>query len=287
MGENDKRDAEERSKILLEGRVSEGLYAYSDSMLIENKSAEGIKGTIIVSDVHLGYDYQYADTGIRFLLKGDDSVYSKILQLRKHYSNWLGIEADSIAFNGDIIDDFALKNVESRRSINLFFSRLSLKFRRVYLIRGNHDKMLDTLTLKDNCSISEYVILGHIIVMHGDRSIEELNAKDDMKKKGVNSIIIGHEHPVLRLNDGIREEKYKCIVIFDDVHLGTLISRIYLMPAFNPNIEGTDIMQQSFMSPLLTNAMSKRTRILVHDKNAGNVKGKFLDFGSVDDVKSL
>ena len=321
MGNENSSNSKEYSRGAPHRKIQDGLYAYADSLLIiPNKksvnkpsgskgqaNSENYKkdnsiihnaetgssddadkdGLLVVSDVHLGYDYQYDEVGIRFLLKDDDSVHAQITELRLYFESKLNIRVNKIAFNGDIIDDFALKSVKSRRSINMFFAKISDEFERVYLIRGNHDKMLDTLILKDNCSISEYLCEGGFLLVHGDRSLKDIEiSKEDTND--CKAIIMGHEHPVLRLTDSLHEESYKCLVIFDKVQLAgsndskgnNSSGRVILMPAFNQNITGTDISNLNFMSPLLSNVDAEMSTILVYDYD----RDGFLEFGSIADL---
>ena len=73
---------------------------------------------------------------------------------------------------------------------------------------------------------------------------------------GVETLIIGHEHPAITLREGRKTEKFKCFL------RGRWKGKeLIVLPAFNPLMEGTDILTEPAISPLVK--QMKRREVFV------------------------
>jgi putative SbcD/Mre11-related phosphoesterase len=89
------------------------------------------------------------------------------------------------------------------------------------------------------------------------------------------TIIIGHEHPAVSLVSGSRTERYKCF-------LKGKFSRkdLIVTPSCNMLIEGTDILKEKLLSPILKNVDLKNFEAYI-------VEDKIYDFGKVKDLNKF
>jgi len=116
----------------------------------------------------------------------------------------------------------------------------------------------------DEAELKTNIIMGDILITHGD--IVDRN----IAMKSIKNIIIGHEHPSIVLQSGVRSEKYKCFL------KGKYKKKILIvMPSSNTLIEGSDVLREKFMSPYLRD-ISKFEIFAIGDK--------IYDFGTVKDV---
>ena len=87
------------------------------------------------------------------------------------------------------------------------------------------------------------------------------------------TIVVGHEHPAVSVREGSRVEVFKCWL------LGKWKGRdLLVMPSFNLMAEGTDILSERLLSPLLTDIEGFRV-FAVSDE------GEVLPFGTVADLR--
>ena len=190
--------------------------------------------TLIVSDLHLGLEDRHA--GATSLIARSQAVLDGIRAEAR------GVER--VVFNGDVLDDFALSNPQSRTLIGHMLRSFSRSHDTV-LIRGNHDPMLATLGAGAVFSSSR---IGPVLVTHGDRSLEEVASDEDLR--ACSTIIIGHEHPAVTLSDGIRSERFKCFVRIPQLSTRFGSKELIVMPSAHPDLIGSDIV--SMRSPIIT-----------------------------------
>ena len=219
--------------------------------------------SLILSDLHLGLEDQFAESGHGFLFSSAEAIVEGIL----------GLEAPAreLILNGDIIDDFALRNPRSRRAIERSLIALGTKFEVLTLLKGNHDVMLATLPLPENAQISSYALRESILIMHGDR------LPDELESLRFDAMIIGHEHPCVQLSDTLRSERFKCFLLGTS-RIGNRTFSVLVMPAAHPEVLGTAVHEGAFMSPVLKGADLGQMRVYVAHNGV-------LDFGTLNDMK--
>ena len=104
-----------------------------------------------------------------------------------------------------------------------------------------------------------------ILVIHGDKIPSESLLKE------AKAIIIGHEHPAVSIQDGPRTELFKCFLA--GKYKG---KSLIAMPSFNLVTEGTDIMKERLLSPLLKQNLKDFRVFAVADRVYGFGKVKEL-----------
>ncbi|MBI2108320.1 metallophosphoesterase [Candidatus Woesearchaeota archaeon] len=221
-----------------------------------------VKNTLIIADVHIGIEEAMNRQGIfvpRFqfpdLLKRMKGIFDALK----------GRKIERIVINGDLKHEFGTISDQEWRHTLKFIDFLSRHCSEILLVKGNHDTILGPIADKRKVKLVESVILGDILICHGDKVPEKIG-----KHK---TIIIGHEHPAVSIRDNIRVETYKCYLV------GKYRGKdLIVQPSFNLVTEGTDILKERLLSPFLHK---------IDDFNVCAVEDKIYDLGKVKSLKPL
>ncbi len=235
-------------------KVKDNVYFYDNSIILNFKDFDYV--FLILSDLHLNFDSKYSSMGIDFLLKDYKDLFNKIVFLKNDVEKIFNKKVSYIIFNGDIIDEFSLTQ-KNRLKVKKFFSLIKDEFENIVLIKGNHDVMLKTFFLHENFVLKDFFVVNNFLIYHGDKSFLEIEKKLNKKSiENIDTFILGHEHPVFLIDDGIVSEKFKCIFT-SNVNVNFKIFNfkknidIVLMPSFNPDILGSNVNDFVFMNDLL------------------------------------
>ncbi|MGZ7069498.1 MAG: metallophosphoesterase [Methanobacterium sp.] len=195
-----------------------------------------INDYIIISDLHLGYEYALNAEGLmipRFQYK---MIVKRLEEIIDH-SN-----ARKIIVNGDLKHEFSKITSQEWKEVMNFIEFLNEHFDEIILIKGNHDNFTRFIAEKNDLEVYENYTVENFLVLHGDKIPQNFNSmKED-------TVIIGHEHPSIGLRSGERVEKLKCYLkgVVND-------KNFIIMPSFNFVTEGSDVLQQKTISPFLKN----------------------------------
>ncbi|MFH1054677.1 MAG: metallophosphoesterase [Candidatus Altiarchaeota archaeon] len=130
------------------------------------------------------------------------------------------------------------------------------------LVRGNHDRVIGPVA--GRVRVVESLKLGTTLFVHGHEVPKEI--------KGVRTLVVGHEHPCISLREEGRIEKVKCFLV------GRWKSRnLIVLPSMNFVTEGTDVLTERPLSPLLQEDIGKF-------KAYGVDKGEILYFGRLEEI---
>ncbi len=211
---------------------------------------------IVISDLHLGYEGYLEKRGVlvpRFQIKDTINQIQELLNK---------LEIKTIILNGDVKHEFGKILSQEWKDITKLFDLLN-KYE-VIVVKGNHDVILYPITDKKNIKLVQEYRIDNILFIHGDYT-----PKLD---KTIKTIIMGHEHPAISFKDKGRIEKYKCF-LKGEYSGKTLI----VQPSFNPLIEGSDVMKEQFLSPLLKDLSNFQIRVIY--------KEKVLNFGKLNKLR--
>ena len=212
-----------------------------------------IKGQniLIISDLHIGYEEALTKQGIlvpKFHFKDLVKRLEKLFDFIKD----TGRKVDLIIINGDLKHEFGFISDEEWRNTLKCIDFLSRKSKDIILVQGNHDKILGPIADKRKVRLVSEFIVGDIMICHGDK-IPDIPSP-------IKTIIIGHEHPAITLQDGIRSETFKTFVV-GKYNKKNLI----VQPSFNQFVEGTDMLEESVLSPFLKQDLGKFEVYIVAD----------------------
>ncbi len=192
-----------------------------------------IDDTLIISDLHLGYESSLNKQGLMIPQFQYDKIIDSLDEIQKRAST------SNIILNGDIKHDFGNINKQEWKEVLDFIDYLSDEFINIEVIRGNHDKLIEPILNKRNLRLKDNIVLNNYLICHGDKI--PLNIPED-----VDTIIIGHEHPCIGISSGRREEKFKSYLKGSWENYNLII-----MPSFNHISQGSDILSQKTISPFI------------------------------------
>ena len=203
--------------------------------------------TLIIADSHIGYEESLNRQGIlipRFHFKDLIERLEKIL--RK-------IKPETIIINGDIKHELGKISEQEWRYTLRLIDFLNRHCKSLFLIRGNHDKVLGPIAKKRNIQVADQIIIDNILITHGNKLVKI--------PKQIKTIIIGHEHPAVGLREQTRTETFKCFL------KGKYKSKtLIVQPSFNLVTEGTDITKEKTLSPFLKQNLTNFECYIVADK---------------------
>lgn len=200
--------------------------------------------TIIISDLHLGYEESLGKQGILV----PRTQYKKII---KHL-DWITKEVtvEQVILNGDIKHEFGTISKQEWREVLRLIEYFEQKNIKITIIKGNHDTILGPIARKKQLKEVKEARHKNILITHGDYEPE----------KTAPIIIMGHEHPAITLRDKAKSEKYKCFIRGNYKK-----SLLIVQPSMNPLTEGTDVTKEQVLSPLITN-LPEFEVFIVNDK---------------------
>lgn len=221
---------------------------------------------LVAADLHLGLEDQ--QVGSMGLFSSSEHAVETIEALIASAESFEPVR--TLVLDGDVLDDFSLRNVQSRVRITRLLRRLGEE-RELVLVRGNHDAMLATLRL--DLEVRDSYAFDDVLVVHGDRALGEV--ADDETLRNARMILMGHEHPVLALSDGLRLERFKCFVRVPKVETPYGEKEVYVLPSAHPDILGSDV-DGSFRSPIIAGFHPEAEVFVVGDPVRG--------FGAIGDL---
>ena len=202
--------------------------------------------TLIISDVHIGYEEALNKQGILVpRLQFDDMM--KRMESIFDYLKSGNKKIERIIVNGDLKHEFGTISEQEWRETLKFLDMLLLKAKKVILIKGNHDTILGPIAQKRNVEVVDYYKTGDTYFCHGHK------IPLDADFRAAKTVVIGHEHPAITIGDGTRRELFKCFAK-GWWKKKTLIA----MPSFNTLTTGTDLLRDSALSPFMKEIKSRK-----------------------------
>jgi hypothetical protein len=194
---------------------------------------------LLIADLHLGYEIIAAENGIfvpRVQFNKTIEKIKKIVDTRK---------AENIIINGDVKHEFSETSYHEYKEVKNFFDFLnSIGFRKIIVLKGNHDNFIINITRRyDNIELYDELAVDDYFFIHGhkDKNISDIKQKN---------IVLAHEHPSLGLYTEVGvKEKLKCFL-----YGNTKNKNIVVLPAFSFFAQGSDINlipKNELLSPML------------------------------------
>jgi hypothetical protein len=194
-----------------------------DGLLLTPEKAAIIDKTAIIADLHLGFENVMQDYGIAFPRVQIREILDGIEKIVEKYS------IEKLIIAGDLKHEFSKNLPYEWEDVELFLKTLSDI--EIEVLRGNHDNFLAAILAKHGIALNESVELRGWTIVHGHK---EYNAE---------RIIMGHEHPSIKVRVGGAIYSYPCYL---------RISGRVVLPSFSPLMPGSDVLNlDSFLSPIL------------------------------------
>ena len=194
---------------------------------------------LVIADLHLGFEMiKTEQEGVaipKVQVKQLLEMMQKILRMQK---------ASTIIINGDVKHEFSEGSHHEYKEVSDFLEFFSRNFKKVFLIKGNHDNFLIRATRRfENVELRDDFKIGEFYFAHGHKPL-------DLKRISAKNVIIAHEHPALALYDELRiKEKVKCLL-----HGKIAGKFVIILPAVSIFAPGTDVntvARKEFLTPLL------------------------------------
>jgi len=189
-------------------------------LLIRNKKEK----ILVIGDLHLGYENTLSAGGVfvkRFLLTQTLADLSNILKECGRI--------DEVVLLGDIKHNFGSVLKQEWTEIDEVVSFLKEGGRKIILVKGNHDVLVGGVGKRLNFEIVDYYIKKGVAFIHGNKDFDEI------WDKKIETVILGHMHPAVTIEDGAKREKYKCFL--EGKYLG---KEIIVLPSFTEINKGSD-----------------------------------------------
>ncbi|MBD3208852.1 metallophosphoesterase, partial [Candidatus Woesearchaeota archaeon] len=182
--------------------------------------------TLVMADLHLGAEASLVNTGVLLPRTQQAMTMQLIRDLTQR------TRPRRIVLNGDIKHDFGTISEEEWRDVLSVLDELQ-KAAPVTVIKGNHDAVLQPILKKRGAAMHPSLLIDGYLIIHGDR------APDKESLRAARGVVIGHEHPSVVLDDGIRKERYKCFLIGQ--YAG---KELIILPSTYPLVEGSDVLRE-------------------------------------------
>lgn len=228
----------------------------SGIQLLAEIPALSIKRTLVVADLHIGF----AANLFRYSLRARERISKyQVLSMIHAISSVAEKHYDKLVIVGDVKDSIGMPRKFILNAIDKFFSKVGEFFKRVVIVRGNHDgallDLIDKLNL--NVDLTDHLILhdqrAYIVLTHGHMKLPYSDyAKSDL-------IITGHLHPATQLDKPFVVCTYKV--------KESIKKTLIIIPALNPKVWGTAVNCDAIYSLLRTIIPKNFQSITIEDAN--------------------
>ncbi len=209
-----------------------------------------VEKTLVISDLHLGYEEMLINKGVLVPKAQLKETLRDLEELVKK------VKPRQIVINGDLKHEFGRVLGQEWKDTLALVDWIKKQGIKLIVIKGTHDPILKPILNKRSLEIVDSLKLGKVFIFHGDK---ETKIPSDTE-----IVVIGHEHPAIILREGRKTEKFKCFL-----HGQWKGKELIVLPAFNPLVEGTDILTEPVISPLVKQ-MKKREVFVVGEKEVLN-----------------
>lgn len=212
---------------------------------------------IAISDLHLGLEASMTSRGNYIPEFQLDQIIEELEEIREL------TDCDRILINGDLKNQYSTSYSE-KSEIDDLLSFLTDQFEDVIVIQGNHDTFTDSILEEHGLRPLEQYEEDGVLFTHGDERPEQ----------EWSTIVIGHEHPALALEDDIGvTEKVDAFLHLEGE------KEVFVLPAYSPISNGSEINRMSskeLLSPILKDFNLNEFQAYAISREAG-----VFDFGKL------
>jgi putative SbcD/Mre11-related phosphoesterase len=145
--------------------------------LIKDCSAAKIKGYLVLSDLHIGFEKEMQSSG--YFVPSQTSRMIESIKSLKKFSN-------KIIILGDLKHEIALYY---KKELADFLSWLSKTFKEIVIIKGNHDGLIERYAGKfSNIFVMDELLIDDYLFFHGHK----MPSKEAIGQ--AKTLILGHFH---------------------------------------------------------------------------------------------
>lgn len=232
---------------------------YVGKCLLIEKGGERV---LVIGDLHLGYEEELNKSGIMISRQMFDEMISDLNSIFGEVG-----KVNKIVLLGDVKHDFGGISRQEWNDVSRIIDYLKEKCKKLVVVKGNHDNILEPILKKHKMKMIGCYVWEGFAFTHGDEDYDELWSED------VDTIVVGHGHPAVKLSEGAKMEKYKCFLV------GKFRGKnMIVVPSFIEYYAGSDPRDEEV--------------VLAWDVNFGNFDVKIvgedlevLDFGKLKKLK--
>ncbi|MFW6127904.1 MAG: metallophosphoesterase [Halobacteriota archaeon] len=222
-----------------------------DDLILTREKAIIIDDTAVIADLHLGIESMMEDYGVTFPRVQIREVINNMSSIVENY----GINRLIVA--GDLKHEFGRNKPYEWEDVELFLQKFSDL--EIEVVRGNHDNFLMTILSKYGVEMKEFIQISDWTVTHGHKNTR------------AEKIIMGHEHPTIRVRESGAIYRYPCFLHVSE-------KNAFVLPAFSPVAQGSDVLSaEKFLSPILN--------VEIGDIEIYAVEDEVVYLGTVRDIK--
>ena len=192
--------------------------------------------TLALADLHLGYSWVQRRRGALMPLTTPETTASRVAALLGDH------QPQHLVILGDLVHQ-ATQQPGVEEALDQLARAIPPEVTWT-VCTGNHDRNLGRLLerLPRSVQLVSSVSMGGCLLHHGDTAPVR-NPPETFSLEGSEAFqIIGHEHPALRLGDGVATEaKVPCFMVSREV---------LVVPAFSDWAAGCDIQRGTFLGPI-------------------------------------
>ncbi|MEM3154422.1 MAG: metallophosphoesterase [Candidatus Woesearchaeota archaeon] len=215
--------------------------------------------TLIVADLHLGYEESLGRQGVLVPKTMFKRIIKRLDWILEH------VAVEHVVLNGDVKHEFGTISTQEWREVRRFVEYLQKKGIAITVVKGNHDTILGPMARVLQLKEVKEARHRDILIVHGDYVPQKLAP----------IILMGHEHPAIILREKAKSEKFKCF-LKGKYKKCTLI----VQPSMNPLTEGTDVLKEQVLSPLIKDILSFEAFIIDDKTHEVLPFGKIRKFSS-------
>lgn len=218
-------------------------------LVIENEG----KRAFVLGDLHLGYEASLRQAGILVA----EHLFESLIEEIDNCFEKIG-KVDEVVILGDVKHSFGTINYYEKDQFVKLVNYLLERSKKIIIIKGNHDVLIDYLPKLESVEIKDNYIIDKTLFLHGDKEFSQLEDK-------TNRVIMGHLHPAVIINEGVKSEKFKCFL------KGKYKSREFIiLPSATGKNEGTDFRDYEYKAPWSFNLLN--FDVIVCGDNGENYK---------------
>lgn len=219
------------------------------NMILTPEKAVIIEDSAVIADLHLGFENVLQNKGVAIPRIQVREIVKNVKKIVDKYN------LNQIIVAGDLKHEFSKNLPYEWEDIREFIESLDVELE---VVRGNHDNFLATILAEYNIELKEYVRIGDYYVIHGHRDAE------------YERLIMGHEHPAIKVRIRGATYTFPCYLLVDNTKI--------VLPAFSPLMRGSDVLQNSYLSPILRKA--KKIEVFA-------IEEEVVYLGSIEDLKRV
>lgn len=198
------------------------------NLILTPEKAIIINKIAIISDLHLGIENVLLDRGIHVPRMQIDEIIENTRKIVERYN------INKLIIAGDLKHEFSRNLPYEWDDVRRFLDEVNVE---IEVVRGNHDNYLGIILSKYGIPLVDEVVVENWKIVHGHQDCKS------------NMIIMGHEHPVIKIRFEGGFYSFPCFLRISGEDKVTIV-----MPSFSPLLSGSNILNlDSFLSPILSN----------------------------------